>query len=288
MKNTYCVYIHTNKINGKKYVGQTVYGDHPQRRWSNGSGYQTQKYFWSAIQKYGWNNFEHEVITSGLTKQEADDLEMLLIRKLNTTNADFGYNIALGGGGTLGRHPSPDQIEKQKQAMRKHYTDENFIQKMRDVAPKKIMWQFTQTGEFVTEYPSSKEAERQTGVNSAGICSCALRKIPSAGGYIWTYQNDADDILERVLKYQNTKLRNEPIVQLTLDGDFVQEWVSAANAGRVIGINYKNINLVCHNKRNQAGGFKWMFLSDYIQLEENKFYNTKLMEELDYEGTRIY
>ena len=79
--DTYCVYIHTNKINNKKYVGQTIHGDNPNLRWKNGGGYRNQLYFYQAIQKYGWDNFEHEVVASNLTKEESDNFEKLLIKK---------------------------------------------------------------------------------------------------------------------------------------------------------------------------------------------------------------
>lgn len=102
--NNYCVYIHTSP-NGKMYVGQT--GGKPERRWKNdGSGYlhknkNTGKYnqpaFANAILKYGWENFNHEIVTSNLTKEEADDLEKLLINKFNTMNSKYGYNLAEGG-----------------------------------------------------------------------------------------------------------------------------------------------------------------------------------------------
>lgn len=96
--DTYCVYIHTNKINGKKYVGQTKHGDNPERkRWKYGDGYKCCKYFYHAIKKYGWNLFDHEIIASNLTLDEANHFEELLISKLDTINPDNGYNIKSGG-----------------------------------------------------------------------------------------------------------------------------------------------------------------------------------------------
>ena len=81
----YYVYIHTNKINGKRYVGQSRQA--PIKRWHiNGTGYKPKKNnvsrFWNAIEKYGWDNFEHEIIASNLTLKEANQFETLLITKL--------------------------------------------------------------------------------------------------------------------------------------------------------------------------------------------------------------
>lgn len=100
----YCVYMHTNIINGKKYIGQTC--RKPEQRWGhNGSGYlrkykdrrYNQPLFAHAILKYGWDNFTHEIIEDNLTKKEADKLEKKLIKQYNTTDSDYGYNISKGG-----------------------------------------------------------------------------------------------------------------------------------------------------------------------------------------------
>ena len=91
----YCVYIHENKINGKKYVGQTCQSTH--RRWRDGDGYKDNSYFYNAIQKYGWDNFEHEIVASNLTVEEANNFEALLIAKLDTMNPNNGYNLQSGG-----------------------------------------------------------------------------------------------------------------------------------------------------------------------------------------------
>lgn len=92
----YYVYLHINKINGKIYVGITR-KTNVNDRWHNGRGYQYNQHFWSAIKKYGWNNFEHEIFASNLTEEEASNMEKLLIEKLDTTNPNNGYNIASGG-----------------------------------------------------------------------------------------------------------------------------------------------------------------------------------------------
>lgn len=92
----YYVYIHMNKINGKIYVGMSK-RQNPNERWKNGRGYEYNWHFKSAIQKYGWDNFDHEIIASNLTEQEASNMEKILIEKLQTTNRKYGYNFAEGG-----------------------------------------------------------------------------------------------------------------------------------------------------------------------------------------------
>ena len=92
--NNYIVYIHTNNINNKKYIGIT--SRNPNVRWGiNGKGYSLQPKFFNAIQKYGWDNFNHEIIAKNLTKQEALDLETYYIDLYNTI--ENGYNILRQG-----------------------------------------------------------------------------------------------------------------------------------------------------------------------------------------------
>ena len=94
----YTVYCHTNKINNKKYIGITC--NSLNRRWQNGLGYRNNKYFYAAIQKYSWENFKHEIIKEHLSKEAAYKLEDELIKFYITTNPNYGYNIAYGGGGS--------------------------------------------------------------------------------------------------------------------------------------------------------------------------------------------
>jgi group I intron endonuclease len=89
-----CIYLHRNKINGKCYVGQTK--QNPNKRWRNGNGYKGCPAFARAIQKYGWESFEHKILFVNLTKEDADRKEKELITQLNTLTPN-GYNVLSGG-----------------------------------------------------------------------------------------------------------------------------------------------------------------------------------------------
>lgn len=91
----WCVYMHENRVNGKKYIGLT--SQKPTNRWRNGAGYDKQPRFFAAIQKYGWDAFRHEILYTGLTQEEAERLEIDLIEKYETLNEEKGYNLSPGG-----------------------------------------------------------------------------------------------------------------------------------------------------------------------------------------------
>lgn len=79
----FCVYKHTAP-NGKVYIGIT--GRNPLARWNGGNGYRNNPHFWNAICKYGWDNIRHEIIMSGLSKEESEQCEIMLIKSHDSTN----------------------------------------------------------------------------------------------------------------------------------------------------------------------------------------------------------
>lgn len=94
-EKVYKVYMHTNLINNKKYIGIT--SRKLNQRWQNGHGYKHNKFFYRAIQKYGWDNFKHEVLLCNLTQEQAEMFEIELIKYYKSNNHEFGYNIQKGG-----------------------------------------------------------------------------------------------------------------------------------------------------------------------------------------------
>ena len=102
--NNYKIYVHINKINGKIYIGQTCRKNVKARYGKNGIQYQKCPRFWNAIQKYGWDNFEHIVLIENLTQEIADIVEVELIEKYKSCDTNFGYNLAPGGRTGSGKH----------------------------------------------------------------------------------------------------------------------------------------------------------------------------------------
>ena len=95
MTKVYFVYIHQLRIDGRVYVGQSCMKSLEARSGAHGHRYKRCPKFYNAIQKYGWDAFEHTIIANNLTLEEANKLEAELIIKYNSI--ENGFNINEGG-----------------------------------------------------------------------------------------------------------------------------------------------------------------------------------------------
>lgn len=92
------IYSITNKTNGKKYIGMTInsltYRKNIHKQdWKLG---RKEKYhIYKAFTKYGWDNFEWEVIETCSSKEELKLREKYWINEFNSYTG--GYNMTLGG-----------------------------------------------------------------------------------------------------------------------------------------------------------------------------------------------
>lgn len=91
--NLGCIYMYTNKINGKKYIGQTICSlkkRHSQHMCQN------ETYFDRALNKYGTENFELKIVEDNIfDTDELNQKEIYYIDKFDTFNN--GYNMTRGG-----------------------------------------------------------------------------------------------------------------------------------------------------------------------------------------------
>lgn len=197
----WCVYTHTNNINGKKYVGITC--NKPERRWRNGKGYILQQ-FYNAIQKYGWDNFTHEILFNNLTEKEANKKEIYLIEKLNTKSPN-GYNMSSGGDSTCGFKMSEETKQKLSNDKIGFKHTKQARENMRKTnAQKKVVYQLNiKTNNIIREFESTSKAleimskETNTNHGRSYISKSARFFRYFAFGYKWVYKEDYDNKTDR-------------------------------------------------------------------------------------------
>lgn len=90
------IYMYTNTVNGKVYIGQTK-TSLEQRAQKDGKNYRESPKFYNAIMKYGWDAFIPTIIDTAETQDEANELEIFYISKYMSTEDEFGYNVLSGG-----------------------------------------------------------------------------------------------------------------------------------------------------------------------------------------------
>lgn len=88
------IYKITNKVNNKSYIGQTRQGI--QFRWNQHTSKKDNTYFHNAIQKYGKDNFEIEILEE-CDVEVLNEREIFYIAKFDTFKN--GYNLTIGGDG---------------------------------------------------------------------------------------------------------------------------------------------------------------------------------------------
>jgi group I intron endonuclease len=97
----FTIYCHTNRVNGKRYVGQTVYS--MEKRWSEHvsrtkNGLRGCTVFQRAIAKHGADTFDHEVLETVDSQTACDLAELKWIDRFQS-RAPNGYNLKSGGNG---------------------------------------------------------------------------------------------------------------------------------------------------------------------------------------------
>lgn len=285
------VYIHivpkeiSNYSHDKYYVGIT--SQKPEDRWgSNGSGYKSQSYFWNAIQKYDWNNIQHEIFARNLTKEEACNMERSLIKNLKSNDKNRGYNLTNGGDGVEGYRFTKEQIQKMSVQRKgelnsffgKHHTDEvrrKMSENHYDCSgmnnPKsKPIYRFDIDFNFIEKYTSAAEANKILNCTSCG--SAALNGSLCMDSY-WAREeniefNNSIPVLKNSFKeiILNKKVGITKIVNITNNELFS----SLAEASKLYKVSYGNIAKAAkeyaNGKNRKCQNCYWLLYKDYLKL----------------------
>lgn len=193
----YTVYMHEHRKNGKKYIGIT--SQIPKKRWRNGYGYMNNAYFFRAIRKDGWDMFNHYILFTDLSKRQAEKIEIKLIKKYNSSNYRYGYNIDLGG--HLASETTRKKISEAKKGkpmseetkkriaetnMKKYGHRSSFTDEIKLKIGKKLGREVVCIETNIIYY-STMEAERKTKIANGNISAVCNGKHKTAGGYHWEW-----------------------------------------------------------------------------------------------------
>ena len=200
--------------NGRRYIGVT--SQNPERRWRGGMHYDYNKRFFSAIIQYGWDNIEHEILYENLTKEEAEQKEIELIKEYKTNQEEYGYNMTSGGKGAPNCTKSIETREKLSKANKGKRRTEETKKKISEAkrgmylggkspSAKKVL-QFDLDGNFIKEWDSFMDIERAFGVSYSNIWAVCNGRRKQVKGYIWKYK-DEKDINKEHKEYDESRSR---------------------------------------------------------------------------------
>lgn len=237
-KKEYSVYCHVSPSN-KKYVGISC---NPKKRWNNGKGYIKNYLFWRAIEKYGWDNFEHQILYSNLTVEEAKTIEIKLIEKWQLTNPQYGYNLRAGGDGTFSEHSR--QLMSQSRKGNKNSLGKSCPLERR----KRISDSLKQ---YFSTHPSPMLGKHHTLETKKKLRARIITEETRAK----MRTNHAD---VRGAKNPSAKA----IKQFDLNGNFLEEYAYATLAAKKYQIDLSSIIKCCKGKQKTCGGYKWAYANE--------------------------
>lgn len=232
---------------GKSYIGQTIQSL-KDRAGHNGKNYKGCPLFYQAIQKYGFENFEVEILAT-VPIEQLDNEEAKYIEIFNTFND--GYNKTNGGQQGFTRYG------------------------------KKVYQYDGKDGHFIQEWINANEAARFFNAPLNILEGCLLNKTFTQYGYCWSYlKMDKFPINERMVDPQPKTVR-----QYDLNGNLIATYKSISEAANINNFERSPIKKCCRKELKSAYGFKWE--CEEI-LAEKKYNNTaKQIEKIDINTNEI-
>lgn len=270
-EKTYYVYKHTSP-SGKVYIGIT--NKHPpEKRWySNGSGYKRQQFFWRAIQKYGWDNFKHEILFENLTKDEACEKEIELIKIYDSTNPNKGYNCSTGGENSLSGVQWTDDMKNDRSKL------------------------YTGDGNPFFGKKHSKESKEKMSKSQKGHQAPNKGKNPSNDTLqLWSKQRKGKSYgpKEAMSDEDKKKLseahsfQKKPIVLLDDNNNIIAEYDSISQASKLTGIDAGSLSNCCRGIRKSINGQVWRYKYEEDALNYTTKSQSKAVIQFDKNGTMI-
>ena len=223
------VYETTNLVNGKKYIGVSITKNKRSEKYL-GSGILLVR----AIKKYGRDFFVKVILKEFTIEKEARDYERCIIDELNAIEDDDYYNLVVGGyGGGVRNHPVSDETKlKISNGNKGHRTSKKRIDEM---SYKTL--QYDLNGNFLKEYPSKSNAERELSIILTRI---GKNRIAHHNGFLWKYKiGEIDPKITSLLEIE----RKQNIEVSKKVGKLMKDDVISLVKDREIGLTYRELGI---------------------------------------------
>lgn len=274
------IYLTTNLVNDKKYIGQHQYSKPCIDPHYLGSGVA----FTEAVNKYGKENSVVEVLDWAESPQELDYLEKLYIACYGAVRSSNFYNTAFGDELRSGLTEEElarwrQKISEAQKGPKNHQwgkqVPDDVKEKIRQstLGPKNHNWGMVlspERRELLRRVNTGREPSNK-GVKMPPELleqhTQAMRALASDPN--WIAKNAAH--LKRLnqsevaihTREQLAISRRQPVIQLSLDGEIIRQYVSGAEAGRATGYAKGNISKCCRGEIPTAYGYKWVYSKDF-------------------------
>lgn len=237
-----CIYLRTNTVNGKQYVGQTNDMKKRDYQWFNTDMVYAGTYITNARNKYGTENFKTEILKECDTQEELNQWEQYYIKELNTKYPN-GYNLTDGGYGRSGYKMTEEQRLKMCGCGNPMYG----VHRFGEDNP----WY----GEHHTEESKKKMSEAKKGFKHSEESKQKMSE-ERKGEKHWNYGNHWSE--ETKKKLSQSRKDKTKIYQYTLDGELVKVWDSQMECARN-GFHQSNVWQCCNGLQKTHKGYKWSY-----------------------------
>lgn len=167
-------------------------------------------------------------------------------------------------------YANPENSKTHSKRLKNYYANPENREKMVKSHTHPIV-QLTLDGEFVREWLSARQAKREGGYCNVCIADCIKNPQKQHKNYRWMEAEDYYKMIEDgVTIGKVTKIGNNiPVVQLTLECEFVREWGSATEAENEGGFSFRQISRCCKDINKTHKKHRWMKASEYYNKKES-------------------
>ncbi len=232
------IYIVENRINSKKYIGQTIQNDINKRWKQHKSSRKIGKILHNAYQKYGIENFKFKILCVCFDC-DVNQYEIDYIKKYDTIYPN-GYNLLEGG--KNGKHNQHTiDILKQKLSGPNH---PNYGKKFTN--ERKVEMSISRIGALNANYGKNMAHEQKEKIRNT------MKSFD---------QNKRETINQKIReKLKNYTKNSKSISQHDLSGTFIKEYESISQASRELSISRSSIQRCCDGKYKTARNFIWKYI----------------------------